>query len=646
MKRPGKPSPLAVLVWGLASAVVLCGCPEGDTIVDSGRATSPSTSAAAQLISIEGSVTYRRGSQTGPATLGPLYVGDALETQENGKARVKLEGGREIEIGPDASFVLERGDQGLVLNVARGLVLLRGGADTGTPDAAVSLSVLTPFGLTRVGQAEVSVDVGKDGAKVGVTVGSIEWISRDGKAVTVRESAEIDAQGRLVVKTLKPVLITVYANKGRAEVKKNGAKNWAPVSTKKPTPVEEGDGVRVRGGKASIDAEGAGSKLSLGRDGEAVIVGAAVSDEQENTTLTLQKGELSAQLPMKKKSRLSVGGVTFVSDLGGQLAIVKTRSGFELTAIAGDVRVERPGAEPTTVPGGKLAHITPKGVSISTDPREVVTLPSKQNLHVFHPGIARVALTWEGAEDQAFRVTVAQDAQFAAPLLSGILRQRYVNVPAPARGALFWKIEDESGKPIDSGSAQFSPEPRATDLERQRNVVGDGSEKTTIYFQDKPPSVTFTYDPDTEAVQYRLWVYRDGQLDKPLVELMSKEEQAVLPAGALSEGKYLWSVTPLGKKGEELRGGRMNKLQIVYDNAVLKLLISSPQNGAPGGSRVPVRGVAPVGSRVTLNGRPLELDDNSRFESVAAPLGRGVLVFRLFQGAVESVTVRTVRRGN
>ena len=31
--------------------------------------------------------------------------------------------------------------------------------------------------------------------------------------------------------------------------------------------------------------------------------------------------------------------------------------------------------------------------------------------------------------------------------------------------------------------------------------------------------------------------------------------------GAFTEGKYVWSVTPLSLKGEELKGGRMNKLE-------------------------------------------------------------------------------------
>ncbi|MBX7113699.1 MAG: hypothetical protein K1X64_05135 [Myxococcaceae bacterium] len=636
----------ALFQRGLALTVVVmaAGCPDIEHRLDAGGKIAPSPTAAAHVVRVDGQVFYEHQGQRFDAKPAPFFLGDALETGENGSATVRLAMGREIEISANARFVLDETNEGLVLNVARGLVISRL-EGTSVPDGAVTLSILTPFGLTRLSGEDVTVEVTLNGATVGVKVGSIQWISRNGKAVTVTETVELDALGFPKEKALTPAELKVSALRGRTEVKKNGAKNWSPVAAKSPAPVDSGDGVRVRGGRAAIDAEGAGSTFGLSRDGEAVIGEALVSKTREDTEVDLKKGELSAVLPMKKKSRLKVGDVVLVSDLGGQLTIVKTRNGFELNALAGDIRIERPGAPAAEVPGGKVAQITPDGVKVDDALREVVTLPSKQGLRVFHPGVPRVALTWEG-QDKAYQVTVSQEPGLTAPLLQGIVHQRYVNVDAPAKGALFWKIEDEAGNPVDSGSASFSPEIRRTDLERQRNVVSDGSEKTTIFFQDKPPSVTFTYDPDTEAGQYRLSVYKEGQLGSPLVERLSKDEQVVLPEGALGEGSYVWSVTPLGKNNEALRGGRMNKLQIVYDNAVLRLLITTPQNGAAGGRSVPVKGVAPIGSRVVLNGKTIELGEKSRFDTVAAPVGRGVLVFRLFQGAAESITVRTVRRGN
>jgi len=191
----------------------------------------------------------------------------------------------------------------------------------------------------------------------------------------------------------------------------------------------------------------------------------------------------------------------------------------------------------------------------------------------------------------------------------------------------------------------FSPEPRVQDLSRLKNVVPEGAETTSIFFQDKdkPPVVTFTWAKAESAAKYAVKVYREGQLSAPVAERTVVEPQASLPENTLVEGKYLWSVTPLDAKGGELKGGRMNKLHMIFDNAVSSLLIKSPKNGDAGGKSIKCSGVAPVGSRLFINGRSTALDEQARFDTAVAPLAGGRVVFRLLQGGAESWTVRTVR---
>ena len=156
--------------------------------------------------------------------------------------------------------------------------------------------------------------------------------------------------------------------------------------------------------------------------------------------------------------------------------------------------------------------------------------------------------------------------------------------------------------------------------------------------------MTFTFAPDSTAAKYKVAVFVAGALGTPLVERLVKETQVVLD-GALAEGKYLWSVTPLDARGAGLRGGKMNKLEIVYDNAVPNLIIKAPRNGDPGGASVAVTGIAPVGAKVYVNGKLLELDDKARFTTQAAPLPGGRLIFRMVgKSGAEVYTVRTVRR--
>lgn len=136
-------------------------------------------------------------------------------------------------------------------------------------------------------------------------------------------------------------------------------------------------------------------------------------------------------------------------------------------------------------------------------------------------------------------------------------------------------------------------------------------------------------------------VYREGQLGTTVAERTVTENQLALPENTLVEGKYLWSVTPLDAKGAELKGGRMNKLHLVFDNAVSALSIKSPRNGDSGKSLRAV-GIAPVGSRLFINGKAVALDAQARFDTPVSAVG-GRVIFRLLHNGAESYTVRTVK---
>jgi len=276
--------------------------------------------------------------------------------------------------------------------------------------------------------------------------------------------------------------------------------------------------------------------------------------------------------------------------------------------------------------------------------RDQLTLPSRPGLKVFHSGVGRLSVVWDGEEGKAYRVEVASNPSYTDPLLAGVVHHRFLSVPVPSRGNLYWRVFDGE-KELDRGSAYFAPEARSGgELDLRRNEVQDGADKTTIYYQDRPPAVTFTFVPEPGAAKHKVSVFKEGELGSPLVERSVQESQVVLD-GALAEGRYLWSVTPLDARGAGLKGGKMNKLEIVYDNAVPNLTIKSPKNGDPGGAAVPVVGIAPVGAKVFVNGKPLELDDKARFNTRAAPLPGGRLVFRMVgKNGAEVYTVRTVRR--
>ena len=292
-----------------------------------------------------------------------------------------------------------------------------------------------------------------------------------------------------------------------------------------------------------------------------------------------------------------------------------------MTAKVGDLTVTE-GAQRRPLRAGERARYQ-KGAAeaaVSALARAELVLPSRAGLQVFHSGLAEVALEWAG-EDADYRVEVARDAGFAQPLVSGVVHRSWVNVPAPVRGALFWRVRTAAGAEVDHGSARFSREVARRELDRLRNEVPAGSEKTTIFFQDKPPAVTFTYPAEPAAASYKVAVFRTDALDRPVAERKVSEARAPLEAGLLSEGSYVWSVTPVDGKGQPLRGGRMNKLDLVYDNSVPALAVSTPRNGDPARGLVEASGVAPVGTRLSINGKSAPLDEKNRFRVKVAPVG-------------------------
>jgi hypothetical protein len=629
----------------LALALVLVRCSESPGPKDAGSAAKKAV--VGHLETQKGQVTLVREGKSAPAQLGYLYAQDAIETGSDGSARVRLSGGRVVEIGPDARFELREGEGGVLLELARGLLLTRVESGGAMGESKVAFTVLTPFGLTRVGSggSELSIEILKDGAQVDVKLGQVELVSRNGEVTSARAGDTLslgekkdEPRGDLL---LPPIEVVIIQATGKAELKKKDAKKWSAVPTRGTTPIAEGDEVRVKSGQVVLQPKESSTRLALAAGASAKLNKASKGQDTEELALELNSGQAEAVTPAAQKTRLGFGPMTVVASKGGKTQVDKTARGYTVRALAGAVSVERAGQAAVLVPGGSVATVDGEKVEVSAPAKESLVLPSKAGLKVYQPQSSPLALSWDGQEGKDYRIELASDSQFKNLLLAGEVRAHHLNVQSPTRGALYWRVFDGE-KPLDQGNAFFGPEPAARELDRNKNEVPEGTEKTTIYFQDKPPVVTFTWKAEEGAAKYKLRVYKEGELSKAVAE---KDGAATtLSLGeALAEGNYLWSVTPLGKKGDELRGGKMNKLEIVYDNAVQGLVIKSPRNGDPGGKEVNVAGIAPLGAKVWVNGRALPVDSANRFSGKASPLGRGLLVFRMQLGAADVYTVRRLK---
>jgi hypothetical protein len=279
--------------------------------------------------------------------------------------------------------------------------------------------------------------------------------------------------------------------------------------------------------------------------------------------------------------------------------------------------------------------------------RASLLLPLSPRVTVFGEPLDAVSLALPRRNVQ---VEVARDREFKQAVYAGPARAGFVTVPAPARGDLYWRL---AGSGAAAGHARFLPESQRSvlELDSPRNVVSESKESTTIYFQGAPPELTFSFEPVAGARRYLVRVYRSSDLGRPAFQRVVNEPRAAVRAGALQEGRYVWTALPLDARGREVGGGRLNKLELVYDNALSALAITRPRPGEPlDGRAVEVQGVAPLGARLFVNNRPAPVDAKGRFAMRIGPAPRQ-LVFRLVtragnQGTHESYWIRRLSARN
>ncbi len=264
----------------IATLLFALGCPEGNdvpkplpAVIDAGAAKA----AVAKLVEIKGSATVTRRGTAAPAAAGDLEAGDVVETGPDGDGLIRFADGHEVEIGSDGRFEITNGDDGLVLSVGQGLVVSRVVGDLQLGQGG-GLSILTPYGLIRVGSSSVKIGVSKDDANIDVLTGNVSILSRSGgdaMNVNVGELSVLNREGlkpRTRQVLLEPMQFTLEAIAGRVDYKKKDAKAFGPLNPKKNLPeVEAGDSLRTSAGTAIFTAKNSGAKVVIGSNSEVGI---------------------------------------------------------------------------------------------------------------------------------------------------------------------------------------------------------------------------------------------------------------------------------------------------------------------------------------------------------------------------------------
>jgi hypothetical protein len=212
----------------------------------------------------------------------------------------------------------------------------------------------------------------------------------------------------------------------------------------------------------------------------------------------------------------------------------------------------------------------------------------------------------------------------------------YLAQSARAGRSYFRVLRPEEGKPKPApgpvGILELSPDPVASGsgATSVNNVVPDTGVQTRILFQGKVPRLTFQWEEHPGAAGYAVRVYAEDDLETPQIEERTAERSLALAPGRLREGTYYWYQAALDANGKLLKSNQMNKLVLVFDNAATLMRIDAPRPGErPADGRIEVRGRAPIGASVSVNGKEILVADDGRFEQVVADIAPGSLL--LFQ---------------
>ena len=372
---------------------------------------------------------------------------------------------------------------------------------------------------------------------------------------------------------------------------------------------------------------GPGSRLRVKR-----AAGAAVEVELEQGEVLSRSGRPADDAAAVSLTVLTPLGITRLPATPAEARIALQQGRVGIDVAMGEIAfLDRSGREVTARAHERIEvdlgglQLLPARRAASRPPADVI-LPTQRGLRVYSDGLREVTLSWP-AELAGAEVQVASDPAFKRVIRSERSTLARLTVPAPRQGELHWRVVSGDGEGAREllGQARFQLDrPRSTPGRRRlHNIVDESGQTTTVYYQSTRPDLTFVFATTLGAVRYRLRIYQSGQLDRPLLEREVRENRCTVPANTLEEGDYLWHAQPLDADGRLLGGGRMNKLALAYDNSLQTLAISSPRSGeVVAGGEVTVSGVAPLGSRLYLNGTAVTIDDKGRFQIRARPARR------------------------
>jgi ferric-dicitrate binding protein FerR (iron transport regulator) len=603
----------------------------------------------ATVISRLAPVTIQRAGTTLDAAPGAtLHAGDVLATGPRGGAVIRYLDGTQIIVNENTRFRVGGVRGQLTLELEEGSIV------SDARSAGGELRLVTRYGAAEILRgSEVEFTLSAQGGSLEVAFGEIRLVGGDGGAskVTAGQELAFDLSGPAAqpdagsTATAQPLSWSFRAPKGAASVRAPDEKRFSPASAESMT-VASGTEFEVRRLRsARLAGEGFDFELdgaARGTVGEATRDGAV-----DRFTLRLADGDGMLRLPGDRERVLTMTGrgrsVGLRALEEAAVQIRQNRQRTEVTVLAGRAEVSSDGGEPRSVKPGQRVEISAAGLEVHPAASPNLVVPHSRKVRIYASNLGPIGLEVPAA-DPPPRVEVSRNAQFEPASLAGRAHAEVLVIDPPRRGDVYWRALDATGTVLARGHARFDRDTARSELDNPHAEVAETGLKASVFFQSAPPAITFSFAAREGAKSYRVRVYRSGDLKNPVAEKIVGEARCAFEAGRLPEGDYLWYAAPVDANGTELTGARMNKLEIVYDNSRTTLAIARPRAGESAAGKItPVRGVAPLGSKLYVNGKPATLDSKGRFSLDVRRAD--AVVFRLVaDNGTESWWIRSLGR--
>jgi ferric-dicitrate binding protein FerR (iron transport regulator) len=629
----------AVRLSPLILCALLAACSDDPGPTSVADAGAPKPQALARLTLAQGKVELLRdGKPARAADIEDLFDQDLIITGEGARAIIKFKGGGEVELAQSSRFRITRSAANVDVDLQTGIISLIEGD---------GVSVVTPWGRTRLKPGDVRVRLGKeqDGLTLDLLVGEITQLDEDGGAVQVKPGQKLKFQvGAISVieegedpnaaVTRLPVMWLPVA--GAAELKPKGEKRFKPAKAK----VELAEGTMFKlanNARARLEAPGLNAQLGGGSNG--TVESAGQQGKKRQLQVSLGSGLLDLQFVGDGQTELVIpagGAVAKVRGSGrAQVRLVATAKGVRIVVMTGEVEVASGDGAAQRVKAGEAALVDKAKVEVSAVKKPHLLLPMGKRVRVYGLGSQEVALD---LPDEPVEVEVASDADFKELLLTG-KAQGFVTLVDPP-SVIHWRARAAAGAEPKTGKATFLKDRKETKGTSSSDIVPEKSGQIVFLYQGELPAITFTWDPTEGATGYHLLVYSGG---KALVDRKVDETKATVAAGIIKDGEYSWHALPMkgSATGKGKLGAEMANLKVAFDNSFTGLAITGPQPGEKASGSTRARGVAPLGTKLYINGAPVSLDDKGRYD---VSVGKSSpLIYRLVSGDGEDFYVRTTR---